>query len=252
MRPYEILENIRHSYCTILGTKLVGFYIHGSLAMDCFRWEVSDIDFLTVVNAPLCQAEKEALIRVLLKLDPFSPPKGLEMSVVLDSVCHPFVYPTPFELHFSNGHKERCKENISLYCRTMNGTDIDLAAHFTVVQHYGQVLWGKPIEEVFAPVPRSAYWDSICNDIRDATDAITSQPAYYILNLCRVLAYWRKGLVLSKAQGGRWGLENLPRHASLIEAALAAYESSLPFHGAKEQLTAFAEAMLTEINQHGE
>ena len=30
--------------------------------------------------------------------------KGIEMSIVTKTVCNPFVYPTPFELHFSAMH----------------------------------------------------------------------------------------------------------------------------------------------------
>jgi streptomycin 3"-adenylyltransferase len=33
---------------------------------------------------------------------------------------------------------------------------------------------------------------------------------YLILNLARVLAFMKDGLVLSKREGGEWGLKNLP------------------------------------------
>lgn len=252
MNHTDILSKIKNSYQAILGSKLVGLYVHGSLAFGCFRWEVSDIDFIAVVNAPMTQQEKEVIIASLLDLDAGAPPKGLEMSVVLDSVCAPFCYPTPFELHFSNAHKARCREDLSEYCRTMNGTDKDLAAHFTVIRHAGQVLWGQPIQKVFAEVPKAAYWDSIRFDILDAVDEITVQPIYYILNLCRVLACLQDDLILSKAQGGVWGMQNLPEYQPLIKSALAAYQSLHPFHAEEPQLKAFAATMLAEINKYGE
>lgn len=251
MTELEILEEVKTAYQSILSSKLVGIYVHGSIAFGCFRWDVSDIDFLVVVNAPLEQYEKEAMIQTLLELDPYAPPKGLEMSVVLDHVCSPFQYPTPFELHFSNAHKQRCRENLTEYCRTMNGVDSDLAAHFTVIHQVGQVLYGKPIQEVFAPVPKEAYLDSILGDIGDAEESIRENPVYYILNLCRVLAFLESGRVLSKAQGGHWGMEHLPEYAPLIQTALNAYTAAAPIP-ASAPLIPFTRDMLARIHQIGD
>ena len=140
MDPSEILSIIGNEYHTILGNNLCGIYIHGSLAFGCFNWSKSDIDFLVVVYNPLSQTQKEALIRSLLRLNPVAPPKGFEMSVVLYHDCRAFHYPTPFQLHFSKAHIERSKENLSEYCRTMNGTDCDLAAHFIIVK---RMVWSN-------------------------------------------------------------------------------------------------------------
>jgi hypothetical protein len=71
----------------ILGDKLTGLYVHGSLAFGCFRWETGDIDYLAVVKEPLSTAEKVGLIEALLRMDRAAPPKGLEMSVVLEQHC---------------------------------------------------------------------------------------------------------------------------------------------------------------------
>ncbi|WP_279222132.1 aminoglycoside adenylyltransferase domain-containing protein [Clostridium sp. JN-9] len=49
---------------------------------------------------------------------------------------------------------------------------------------------------------------------------------YIILNLCRVLAYVQDGLVLSKKEGGEWGLKNIHRkYQGLIKEALVCYTS---------------------------
>lgn len=44
------------------------------------------------------------MIRYLLEMKPLIPRKGLEMSVVLEEDVRNFLYPTPFELHFSPLH----------------------------------------------------------------------------------------------------------------------------------------------------
>ena len=245
-----LLQRLCSTYQAILGDKLTGFYVHGSIAFGCFTWATGDIDFLCVVDAPLMQAEKEALIRVLLDLSPDAPPKGFEMSVVLRDVCAPFQYPTPFELHFSNAHKARAEADLSAYCRDMHGTDPDLAAHITVLHHVGLALYGPPIAEVFGAVPRASYLDSILGDVGGAEVDIRQNPVYVALNLCRVLAFLADGAVLSKQQGGLWGLARLPEaYQPLLRAALASYETGAPFPAAMP-LDAFAADLLARIHSH--
>jgi len=247
MTERELLDIIQSEYCDILADKLVGIYVHGSIAFGCFSWERSDIDFLVIVSAPLTQKEKEALISVLLNFENSAPPKGFEMSVVLESVCNPFVYPTPYELHFSNSYIESYKADLPAQCRSLNGTDKDLAAHITVTRAVGFPLCGKPVNSVFGEVSRENYIDSILYDIESAADEISRDPIYFTLNLCRVLAYLTDGLILSKEQGGKWGAEHLPCHAALINNARAAYTDGCEFTAAEDKLQEFAEDMLRRI-----
>ena len=149
------------------------------------------------------------------------------MSVVLLDVCKSFVYPTPFELHYSNAHLQMCKDNLSKYCEAMNGVDMDLAAHFTIIKEVGYSVIGEPIGKVFGNVPENDYLDSIKSDVENALRDVTQNPVYTILNLCRVLAYQKEGLVLSKEQGGIWGIYNLPkRYWELVEKAVECYQSA--------------------------
>ena len=148
-----LLNQISLEYQKILGRRLVGIYVHGSLAFGCYRRERSDIDFLTVTRDPPAPAEKEALIDALLKLENDWPAKGIEMSVVLKKYCVNFVYPTPFELHFSKMYTERCRQDRKTFCRAMHGTDRDLAAHFTVSRAVGITLCGESAASVFGAVP---------------------------------------------------------------------------------------------------
>lgn len=246
MNERLLVQRVCDAYRRILGDKLAGIYLHGSMAFGCFTWATGDIDFLAVVDAPLIQAEKEALIRVLLDMDADAPPKGFEMSVVLRDVCEPFQYPTPFELHFSNAHKARAAADLTAYCRDMHGVDPDLAAHFTVIRHVGETLFGADIKEVFGEVPRACYVDSILGDVGEAAQEILANPVYIILNLCRVLAYLQCGAVLSKRQGGEWGMAHLPEeYHPLLRGALDAYGGAAFPVGLP--LTDFAAEMLARI-----
>lgn len=248
MTEHDLLAIIKTKYSAILSDKLAGIYVHGSIAFGCFRWAISDIDFLIVVKEALTQFEKESLIKVLLELESAAPPNGFEMSVILESVCSPFVYPTPYELHFSNAYLERFRTDLAGQCRRLNGTDKDLAAHITVMRAVGFPLIGKAIDEVFAEVPRENYIDSLMYDIANAADDIISSPVYFTLNLCRVLAYLRDGIVLSKAQGGDWGEKHIPQYSTLITTAMMAYTNGIEFAAEEEELQNFAAYMLQEIH----
>ena len=247
--PYQsILDEIINKSKEILGENLIGIYLHGSMAMGCFNPDKSDIDLIIVVEDDISDAQKLALMEHIVLLNRQAPRKGLEISVVKRQYCKPFVYPTPFELHFSPMHLKWFQDAPQDYVDKMKGEDIDLAAHFTIIREYGVVLWGEKIEEVFAPVPRENYLASICADVENATDVILKGPVYIILNLCRVLAFVKDGLYLSKEKGGQWGMERLPsEYHSVIEQALQCYSSDKDMLIEKEDAVSFAEKLLQLI-----
>jgi len=75
---------------------------------------------------------------------------------------------------------------------------------------------------------------------------------YITLNLCRVLAYLKDDLVLSKKAGGEWGVSDLPEYTQLIGNALACYESEKVMEIVREQAVGFAEDMLMRIRKAAE
>ena len=243
-----ILSEIRDSCKDVFGENLVGVYVHGSIAFGCFRWDRSDVDFLVVLKDAPSLETKTAFIRDLLELTEHAPPKGLEMSVVLERDCKNFVHPCPFELHFSNSHLERIRADTEGYCREMKGTDPDLAAHLTVTKAVGYPLCGGPVSEVFGDVPREAYLESILFDVESAKEDILRDPVYMTLNLCRVAAYLEDGAVLSKEQGGKWAIGHLPsEYAGLVFHALECYAGGEKPSEDAGALTRFAEYMLSRI-----
>lgn len=246
-RITHLLDSLKSLYADALGENLVGLYVHGSLAFGCFEWARSDVDFIAVVRHPLTTETKLRLLDALVALLPDSPPKGLEMSVVLECVCRPFVYPTPYELHFSNDWIGRWRADPLALCDTEGRTDRDLAAHFTVLRAAGLVLCGAPIAEVFSPVPRADYLDSVLLDVGSAREDVREHYAYVVLNLCRALAYLKTGDVLSKQSGGRWALEALPRWQDVVCPALSWYAGATLNAPDEKESAAFCEEMLSQI-----
>ena len=248
MDEKAILAQVASSYQRILKDNLIGIYVHGSIAFGCFRWDRSDIDFIVVTKETPSLQEKINLLEYLLNIDGRCPPKGLEMSVVLERYCMNFIYPTPFELHFSNTHKAACRTDLKKFCETMYGLDKDFAAHFTVIKEVGITVCGKEIDSVFGMVPKADYLDSIKSDVEDAAKQYDKDPAYLVINLCRVLAYSRDGILLSKDRGILWGMKNLPDMYSIVtEAAYRYYCAGQHFSAEEELVKGFVKYMMRQI-----
>ena len=223
--PYQnILDEFVNITRQIMKEKLTGVYLHGSMSMGCFNPKKSDIDLIVIVDDCISDTQKMQFMEQVVRLNKQAPAKGLEISVVKREYCNPFIYPTPFELHFSPTHLQWFYNDPQGYIENMKGVDIDLAAHFSIINHYGIVLYGEEVEAVFAIVPQKDYIDSICADIENAAEDIIDNPIYIILNLCRILAFLKEGLYLSKEGGGKWAIEHLNlEFSALITDALECY-----------------------------
>lgn len=249
-----VYKNLLHRFTemskAILKTNLVGIYLHGSAALGCFNPNKSDLDLIVIVKSDISDDAKMEFMNNVVKLNQEAPPKGIELSIVKREYCNPFVYPTPYELHFSNTHLKWFTDNSKDYVEKMNGVDYDLAAHFTIIKKCGIVLYGASIDTVFAEVEKKDYIDSILRDINEAKEDILYNPVYIILNLCRVLAYIREDLVLSKKAGGEWGMKALPQKCwGIIQEALQSYACNNDMTVESDKAVEFAEYMLGEIKK---
>jgi streptomycin 3"-adenylyltransferase len=199
----------------------------------------SDIDYIVVVSRTLPADVKNKLIKTTVQINESAPEKGLEMSVVLKEHCLNFKYPAPYELHFSKTHRE-----------STGGVDKDLAAHFTVIKKAGLVLHGEPIDSVFGEILKEYYLDSIMTDAENAKAEIKCNQDSVILNLCRVFAYKRDGLILSKEAGGNWGLKNInAEYGGIIKTALDNYKSSETVIINQNSALEFCDYMLKTIKE---
>lgn len=211
-----------------LQENLNGVYLHGSLAMGCFNPARSDLDLLVVTHQPMSVATKRALVEALLRLS--RQPAPIEISFLSAQDLAPWRFPTPFDLHYSEGWRSRCEQALANDAwRAWNDKrqeDIDLAAHITVTRARGICLVGRPIAETFPPVPAQDYIASIWDDFLSARANATKKPFYFVLNACRVAAYLLEERICSKEEGGVWALNVVPEtFRSSILLALEVYRS---------------------------
>ena len=208
---------------------LSGIYLHGSLAMGCFNSLKSDIDLFIVVKEKLTAANHSGLARIALALhEESSNDRGIEFSIVLEAYLQPFVYPTPFEFHYSDYHREKYRADENYFCGGFE--DEDLASQIVVAYERGIVLYGKPLKELYEPIDRRYFLASILHDIDGVAEEIRDNPPAYLtpvyltLNLCRVLYYLKEGQISSKREGGEWGSDHVPQaFQQLVNQCLSEY-----------------------------
>jgi len=227
------VETQLNTFCAhlqaVLETNLLGIYLHGSLAMGCFNPDRSDIDLLVVTTRAMSIETKRRVAQLLLHSS--MTPNPIEISFLVEQQMHPFQHPLPFDLHYSETWRERYQRELADGSWTQWNdtvhTDADLAAHFTIILNRGICLFGKPVKEIFPPVPARYYIASIVGDFANAKDERSKMPVYFILNACRVYAYLLDGSIFSKDEGGAWGLISLPgEYHSVIAQALEIYRGS--------------------------
>jgi streptomycin 3"-adenylyltransferase len=228
-RPPDVraqLADLLDATSALLGHNLGGVYLHGSLALGCFNPARSDVDLLVITERAVVRDAKLGLVQALLARS--GRPAPLELSVLARADISPWCHPAPYRLHFSEDWRERLAADVAglgwLRWPDVPGTDPDLAAHLTVARERGIALLGPPPSEALPEVPPADYLDSILRDVADAATAITRDPVYVVLNLCRVYSFVLDGRVASKDEGGAWGRTALPEPLRLIvEQALALY-----------------------------
>ncbi len=223
------VAGFREGVVAALREDIIGLYLHGSLAMGCFNPERSDLDLLGVTRQPTPPETKHRLAELLLRFS--KAPAPIEISFLSWDDLHPWRHPTPYDFHYSEDWRAKLEQELSTgewkNWRKPECGDDDLAAHLTITRERGIGLYGKPIPEVFPPVPAEHYAGSIIGDFHWGRERIAQNPVYFVLNACRICAYLRDRRILSKDEGGMWALRNLPHtFYPLIRQALAAYRES--------------------------
>ncbi|HZO75326.1 MAG TPA: aminoglycoside adenylyltransferase domain-containing protein [Ktedonobacteraceae bacterium] len=244
--PDPVREQVQ-AFCEqmrgILGNELVAIYLHGSLAMGCFNPDRSDFDLLVIIQHQLPIETQRQIMEALLEIS--NAPCPIETSFLVAPELHPFQHPLPYHLHYSESWRQKMSDELA------NGSwrrwnevqryDPDLSAHLTIIHHRGITLYGPAATDILPQVPAEHYIKSIVGDYIDARELCKHFPVYFILNACRVHAYLNGQQILSKDEGGVYGLKTLPAEFhDLISQALEMYRGQRPD-------TPFDESMLASL-----
>jgi streptomycin 3"-adenylyltransferase len=245
MSVRKVLREILSAVQSVIQDNLIGLYLHGSLAMDCYNPRSSDIDIIIVARERLSQEQRKRIIEYLKGV--CSKRERIELSIVCEDAIRNPRYPMTVDLHFE-------------YWGNIfeNEPDKEILSNLYTTKKRGFCLWGAQTSEVFSEISAEHHLRSVIEDIRHTRKYIHDKPehigydvtVYWILGSCRILAFIREGKVLSKLEGGRWGIANLPKkyHEPIIRA-LSSYQG-IEKHGHDweyKELEAFADYMTNTI-----
>jgi predicted nucleotidyltransferase len=201
----------------ILGDKLVGLYLYGSLVTGDFDDDVSDIDLLAALSGDLNEAEFVALDAMQRRLISEYPDREHRLEIAYISLHALRTYKqqtSPIGI-ISPGEPFHIIE-----------AGIEWLMNWHMVQEIGLTLFGAPPRTVihysskaeFVEMVKrhAAAWREYLNDVHTRPSQ-----AYAILTLCRALYTTTHGEQVSKLQAASWAAEQLPEWSYLIHDALA-------------------------------
>ena len=221
----ELLDGVRE----ILGSRFVGLYLDGSLAIGCFAPDRSDIDFLVVTDNDLPDEMVARLAAMHARLFTSSPwGAELEGSYIPRRALRRFDRADRQHPYIDRGSSRLAVE---LH-------DVDWVVHRHVLREHGVAVVGPELRTLIDPVSP--------DDLRDAVRELLQgwwAPApgcrqqldnpfyrsYAVLTMCRMLYTLRHGIVVSKPVAAQWAETALdPRWAHLLDAARAWSRENAP------------------------
>ena len=211
-----LLESLLSGIETILGKKLVGLYLYGSLVTGDFDHENSDIDLLAATSTDLDEKEFDALQKMHHDFVHKNKSWDERIEVAYLSITALKTY----KLHpskiavISPGEPFHFKEAGS-----------DWLINWYTVREKGIVLYGPSPKMLIDPISKAEYLHAVQEHVQawrqwiQRTHRLKAQ-AYAILTMCRALCTLKKGELVSKKQAAAWTEKELPEWASLIQQAL--------------------------------
>ncbi len=217
-----LLEDLLASVQAILGTRLLGMYLHGSLALGDFDPERSDIDFLVVTDDVL----PDDLFAALQAMHARIAASGLPLATELEGSYIPrdaLRRRDPAQAR----HPRIDREGRQL---TLEPHDSDWVIQRFILRAHGVVLAGQSPDTLIDPVSPHDLRRAVIELVREWWVPMCDDPtrlhypgyqAYAVLTMCRILYTLRFGSVVTKLSAARWVQRNQgKRWAALIERAL--------------------------------
>lgn len=201
----------------ILGEKLVGLYLYGSLVTGDFDKECSDIDLLAATSSDINEREFESLQE--MHTDFAHQHKQwdgrIEVAYLSVTALQTFKTHSSKIAIISPGEPFHIKEASN-----------DWLINWYTVREKGVTLFGPSPKTLIAPISKEEFlqavheqaqrWHAWTNHI---PEHLPSQ-AYAILTMCRALYACKHGEQVSKKQAAEWATKELPEWSSLIQNAL--------------------------------
>jgi Nucleotidyltransferase domain len=146
----DYLAELTRRMQQVLGDELVAVYAGGSYAMGAYRHGPSDIDVTAVVERPLSDETKQALVDVLRHEALPCPARGLELVVYPRAIVETATAEPGFELNLNTGARMDFRADFAP--GQIEG--FWFAIDRSIIYEHGKPFHGPPPQELFAPMPR--------------------------------------------------------------------------------------------------
>jgi hypothetical protein len=211
-----LLAILRAQLRSILGERLVGLYLHGSLVMGDFDEEVSDLDLEAALTSELSDAELAALQTMHEEFAARYPAWDNRVEVCyisraalqkVRSRANPIANISPGEpLHRTVAKREWISQ-------------------WYLVREHSVPLLGPPARTLIEPITKEEFLEGVRANVRAWPGWMVGMEhrraqAYAILTLCRALYAITNGEQASKKQAALWAQRELPEWSDLIGDAL--------------------------------
>lgn len=219
--PYQDINSLLDSLLArlrkILGKKLLGLYLYGSLVWGDFDYDVSDIDLLAVLSADIDAAELVLLrdMHAGFAAAHAQWDDRIEVQYISAEALRTFKTKPGKMVVISLGeplHFVRSDEQWLL--------------NWYFVQDYGVTLFGPRPDAFIEPISKHEFIDSVRDqafrwrDYVERTRYSRPYQAYAILTMCRTLYTLNYQEQVSKKHAALWAQKELPEYAWLIKKAL--------------------------------
>ncbi len=211
-----LLDRLLAQMQTVLGQKLVGLYLSGSLVTGDFDEGISDVDLLAAVGGDLDEAEFNAL-------------KTMHDGVVTNDPQ----WDNRIEIAYLSLHGLRTfKTQTSKIGIISPGEPFHIITadrlwlpNWYMVREKGVTLFGPAPQSIIEPISKEEFIQVIKEHVRGWREWVKDMyyrgsQAYAILTLCRALYTVRNGEQVSKRKAALWAQNELPAWSALIEKAL--------------------------------
>jgi len=212
----DLLDDLLAQMQTVLGQKLVGVYLYGSLVWGDFDPESSDIDLVVATSADIDDREFSQLNQMQLAfVQTHKRWEGrIEIVYVSKDTLQTFKSRNSMIAVVSPGEPFHFKES-----------DPGWLMNWYMVQEQGRTLFGPAPATVIAHISKEEFIQTVKQQAARWGEWIyhaRNRPsqAYAILTMCRALYTCKHGTQVSKRKAAEWAGQELPQWSSLIKNAL--------------------------------
>lgn len=243
------LDDLVRTARELLGPRLTGAYAAGSVALDAYRPDRSDVDVALTCAAPLPRATKRDVVAALRHEALPCPARGLELVVYTRDAARSGTPAPGFELELNTGARMDFRATYAPDERPPADGLFWYALDRSILHQSGLTLVGEPAPDAFGEVGglRALLADALtwwlALPVPDGGPAPGAEDA--VLGACRSLARVRHGVWLDKVSAGHRVTADGDADAALITRCIAARDGGTPPDGRAAR--AFQRRALDEI-----